>query len=69
MSVSSEIENLKNLPKTASPEFRDQLERVHRFRAHIGRPGHSLGINARGIDRSEELRPLPRPTIIRTLAE
>jgi hypothetical protein len=64
MALSDEIERLREYPKEASEAFRDQLNRVQ---AQLNQAGGR--IDPRGVDRSGELAPLPRPTIVRALIE
>jgi hypothetical protein len=63
MSIAKQIEQLQDYPQKASEEFRSQLERARdaSLRFDGGAP-----VN-RGIDRSGELLPLPRPQIVRTI--
>jgi hypothetical protein len=62
-SVAQQIEQLQDYPQKASEEFRKQLEQARAARGKFdGEPS-----SARGIDRSGELLPLPRPRIVRTL--
>jgi hypothetical protein len=64
MSVSDEIERLRQYPNDAPEAFREQLSRAQAQRVQVGQPVHP-----QGIDRSGELAPLPRPTIVRALVE
>jgi hypothetical protein len=63
MTVAKQIEQLQDYPQKASEEFRGQLERARDARMQFDGEGSS----SRGIDRSRELLPLPRPRIVRTL--
>ena len=61
------IEALRNYPSTASKEFRDQIGVARDLREQIR--GDTPEPQTRGIDRSRELRPVDRPTIVRTVSE
>lgn len=61
------IELLRDYPSTASKEFRDQIGRARDLRDQIR--GNTAEPQAGGIDRSEELRPVSRPTIVRTVSD
>ncbi len=63
MSVAKQIEQLQDYPQKASEEFRQQLERGNAARMQFD--GDIAA--GRGIDRSGELVPLPRPQLVRTL--
>ena len=63
MNVARQIEQLQDYPQRASDEFRGQLERARDARLKMD--GNFQPQN--GIDRSGELMPLQRPTIVRTL--
>ena len=62
MSLVDEIERLRSEhPEPRAKNFREQLERVkEQIHQNDGIPA------PRGIDRSGELTPAPRPTILRT---
>jgi hypothetical protein len=63
MNVADKIQGVREFPAKASEEFRLQLERARTARDKMdGQVPH-----VKGIDRSGELTPLPRPTIVRTL--
>jgi hypothetical protein len=62
MDITKELESLRNFPSSASKEFRDQLERAAAFGERIKTPDAP-----KGIDRSSELTPVARPTIVRSL--
>jgi hypothetical protein len=64
MSIAKQIEQLQDYPERASEEFRRQLERARDARLQFD---GDVGSAGRGIDRSRELLPLPRPRIVRTL--
>lgn len=63
MSVARQIEQLQGYPQRASEEFRDQLERARDARLKMDGDVHPHN----GMDRSGELTPVQRPTIVRTL--
>jgi|GEM_PF-5012122 hypothetical protein len=63
MNVTDKIEGVREYPKKASEEFRQQLERA---RAALDKMDGQVP-SVKGIDRSGELTPLPRPTIVRVL--
>jgi hypothetical protein len=65
MSIAHQIEQLQDYPQKASEEFRKQLERARAARQQFD----GENVSSRGIDRSGELLPLPRPRIVRTLAD
>jgi hypothetical protein len=71
MGIDSEISRLKSLPESASDSFRDQLQRMRSARERAGVQGGEAtnSLQEKGIDRSRELKPVSRPTIVRTLAE
>jgi phage-related protein len=64
MAIMKQLESLRNFPSSASKEFRDQLERANAFgeKFRTSEPPTS-----KGIDRSAELTPVARPTIVRSL--
>lgn len=65
MSLADQIDQLRGYPAEASKAFRDQLERARICREQMdGQPAP-----VKGMDRSGELTPLPRPTIVRTLVD
>jgi hypothetical protein len=64
MSIAQKIEQIQNYPQNAPEEFRKQLERAQEARQQLD----GEVPQGRGIDRSGELLPLPRPRIVRTLA-
>ena len=64
MSVAQQIEKLQEYPQKASEEFRQQLRRANDARVQFDGEAASN----KGIDRSGELLPLPRPRFVRTLA-
>jgi hypothetical protein len=63
MSVAQQIEKLQDYPQKASDQFRNQLERARDARLQF----HGEVPAGRGVDRSGELLPLPRPQVVRTL--
>jgi hypothetical protein len=63
MSVVEQVEKLRGYPAKASEDFRRQLERARLCREQMD--GQSPP--AKGIDRSGELAPLPRPAILRSV--
>lgn len=65
MSIAAEIERLQTAPK-AQDDVSAQLEAMRRLREQQGGP---LPVGAPvGVDRSRDLSPVARPTIVRTLA-
>jgi hypothetical protein len=66
MSTADEIQKLREHPPAAIEAFRDQLERARSSRDALAKQDGDVAI-VRGIDRSGELAPLPRPIILRTL--
>ena len=62
MSLAAELETLRSYPDTASGEFREQLERM---RSRTGAADSNPG-TGRGVDRSRELSPIARPSILRS---
>jgi hypothetical protein len=67
MNTVRDIELLRDYPSTASKEFRDQIGRARDLRDQIR--GTTSEPQPRGVDRSQELRPVGRPTIVRTVAD
>ncbi len=65
MSLAEQIEKLHAYPIGASEAFRQQLERARLPQEQL----NDQVAPVRGIDRSGELAPLPRPTIVRTLVD
>jgi hypothetical protein len=65
MAVAEEIEKLRQHPPK-DEAFREQLERARKSRDQLA---HQDGTPpaVKGVDRSGELIPLPRPTILRTV--
>jgi hypothetical protein len=64
MGIAEDIERLRDYPKEASDAFKDQLSRAQ------GQAAPTITPTApRGVDRSNELAPLPRPTIVRSIVE
>ena len=66
MDITKELEDLRDFPSSASKEFREQLAWV---KASADR---CVGVTPqpaeqKGIDRSRELTPVPRPAIVRSL--
>lgn len=70
MSIAAAIEAMKGYVDSASPEFRAQIERARALRGTV-QPSHDrTGPEAsRGIDRSGDLMPTPRPQILRAALE
>jgi hypothetical protein len=66
MNVADQIEQVREYPADASEAFRQQLDRARLCREMIS---GQQPAPAKGIDRSGEFAPLPRPTIIRALIE
>jgi hypothetical protein len=62
MSIADQIDQLRGYPSEASDAFRGQLERARLCREQMD--GQIPPV--KGIDRSGELVPLPRPTILRS---
>jgi hypothetical protein len=67
MGITKEIERARKYPQRAPQSFRDQIERAQAARDNFGSQAPAPA-NPKGIDRSGELAPLPRPVIVRTLA-
>jgi hypothetical protein len=65
MKLTEQIEQLRGYPTKASEAFRQQLERARMSREQMD----GQVAPAKGIDRSGELTPLIRPTIVRTLVD
>jgi len=65
MNVKERIQGVRESLDKAPKAFREQIERARS--ASDKMDGQVPAV--RGIDRSGELTPLPRPTIVRTLAE
>jgi phage-related protein len=65
MAINKELERLRDFPSSASKEFREQLDRANAFGKKFKSPEPS---KPKGIDRSTELTPVARPTIVRSLA-
>jgi hypothetical protein len=66
MALADEIERLRNYPENAAKAFRDQLERARNSREKLAKQDGEVE-PVRGVDRSGELAPLPRPVILRSL--
>lgn len=66
MSLKEKIEKFRDYPTRAPEAFREQLERAQRSRELMD---NKAPVAPKGIDRSGELTPLPRPTIVRTLVD
>lgn len=67
MTVAAELERLKSYPDRASEEFRCQLEMLKKVGEQQLSSDALPQTGGRGIDRSRELSPIARPTIVRTL--
>lgn len=65
MKLSEQIEMLRDFPASSSDTFREQLERARVSREQMDGKVPSV----RGIDRSGELAPIARPTIVRSVVE
>lgn len=65
MSLADRIEKLRHYPAHASEAFRQQLERGRISRETMD--GQVAVV--KGIDRSGELMPLQRPTIVRAVSD
>jgi hypothetical protein len=65
MTVAEQIEKLRGYPSEASDAFKQQLEQARLCREQM--EGYQAPV--RGIDRSGELTPIARPTIVRAVAE
>jgi len=68
MTLAAEVEKLRSYPTVATADFREQLERVRTVRNRLVH-SNSDQVGDKGIDRSRELTPIMRPTIVRTLAD
>ena len=67
MPIAKELERLQRYPESASKEFREQLDRAKKQPAAL--PIHQdSNRSARGVDRSGDFAPLPKPAIVRSLA-
>jgi hypothetical protein len=67
MGITNELEKLRDFPLSASKEFQEQLEKAKASAEKcIGQLPERPEL--RGIDRSRELTPIARPTIVRSLA-
>jgi hypothetical protein len=64
MGITKELETLRDFPSSASKEFREQLERANAFGEKF-KPSDTP--SPKGVDRSSELTPVARPTIVRSL--
>ncbi len=62
MSVADQIDQLRGYPSEAPDAFRGQLERARLCREQMD--GQIAPV--KGVDRSGELVPLPRPTLLRS---
>jgi hypothetical protein len=67
MAIADEIAKMRDFHESATKEFREQLERARNSREQLSRQDGEIG-HVRGIDRSGELTPLPRPIILRTIS-
>lgn len=65
MTLADQIEQLRGYSAEASEAFRQQLERARVSREQMD----GQVAQVKGIDRSGELTPLQRPTIVRTLVQ
>jgi hypothetical protein len=65
MKISEQIEKLRDFPSSSSDAFREQLERARISREQMDGPAPAV----KGIDRSGELTPIARPTIVRFVVE
>lgn len=65
MSIVKQIEQMQTYPNGKSEEFRGQLERARDASARMD----GQHTDVKGIDRSGDLVPIPRPRIVRTLSE
>lgn len=65
MKISEQIEQLRDFPSSSSDAFRQQLERARASREQMDGTVPPV----KGIDRSGELAPIARPTIVRFLVE
>jgi hypothetical protein len=66
MGIADRIDQLRDYPATASERFREQLERARQSREQMD---GEVNPPVKGIDRSGELTPLPRPTIVRAIQD
>ncbi len=67
MALAEKIEGLKDYPATAPSTFREQLDRARESREQLVKQDGEVE-HVRGIDRSGELTPMPRPVIVRTIS-
>jgi hypothetical protein len=63
VNLADEIEQLRQYPASAADAFRQQLERARAGSEHMIGQVEPV----KGIDRSGELAPLARPTILRAV--
>ena len=69
MSVTKEIERLREYPKGATQEFRDQLQRARESRDKLLGVAPATDTSSGGVDRSRDFAPVARPAIVRTLVD
>jgi hypothetical protein len=67
MAITKELESLRDFPSSASKEFRDQLEKAKVSGEKFIGANTPARPQPKGIDRSAELTPVARPTIVRSL--
>lgn len=68
MGVADKIEQLREFPNEAGQKFRDQLDRARDSRERLAKQDGNENV-VKGVDRSGVLTPIPRPTIVRSLAD
>jgi len=69
MAFADEIQRLRDCPPDQSAAFRQQIERARQMSEQLARQDGGGAAPPRGVDRSGELTPLPRPVILRTVIE
>lgn len=68
MTVTERIESLRSYPQNSSDSFRQQIERARESASRMGAPPPGAPKGQQGIDRSKDLTPMPRPSIIRSMS-
>ena len=66
MSIADQIEQIRSFPASSSEAFREQLERARISREQMD---GSVSPATKGMDRSGDLTPVTRPTIVRSVGE
>jgi hypothetical protein len=64
--VADEITHLRSYPTRVSPSFKEQLDRANAAKAPLAGQSPSTS-HPKGFDRSDDLAPVARPAIVRTL--